>query len=163
MGSVRLPERLEDDFLDAVASGGSVIVAARATGTHRNTWYERARRDPDFRARWDAALEEARRAISDELVEKAMAATGEVVLEYEADPATGAPVLDDDFEPVVRRRLVGYDGQILKTMINKFVRSTDAAQTVSIQNNTQVNATPVAGPPLDVEAILAEYEEAEDD
>jgi len=161
MTSLRCAKSLEDKFLNAVIATGSISDAARLTGTHRNTWYQHATNYPAFRAKWDVALEEARRALSQELVDKAMAATGEIVTEYVTDPITGDIVLDDDFEPIIKKRLVGYDGQILKTMINKFVRSSDDAPSVTIQNNTQINHEApklVTGPIIDVEAILAEHE-----
>ncbi len=45
-------------FLAALARGGSVKGAARAAGVDRTSAYEARKRDPDFAARWAAALAE---------------------------------------------------------------------------------------------------------
>ena len=48
------------EFLAALARGGSVKGAAAAAGVDRTTAYEARKRDPDFAARWAAALAEGR-------------------------------------------------------------------------------------------------------
>ncbi len=50
------PDRLET-FLTALADTGAVALAAERAGLHRSTLYERRRRNKDFAARWDAALQ----------------------------------------------------------------------------------------------------------
>ena len=44
-------------FLDELAESGAVAVAAQRAGVHRSTLYDLRRRDKDFAARWDAALQ----------------------------------------------------------------------------------------------------------
>jgi transposase-like protein len=47
-------------FLEALAVGGSVQMAARAAGVDRSSAYQSRKAHPDFAARWDAALAQAR-------------------------------------------------------------------------------------------------------
>jgi hypothetical protein len=44
-------------FLDELAETGAVAVAAERAGVHRSTLYDLRRRNRDFAARWDAALQ----------------------------------------------------------------------------------------------------------
>jgi hypothetical protein len=133
----------EERFLDLVASTGNSSAAARAVGFHRNTFYKRAASDEDFRRRWDAAQGLSRRSIAEEVLDKAMVATGRVVEEPLLD-AQGNPVLDDDLEPVTVRRLIDGDARILAKMLDKFVHSEDGPPTIGVQVN---NMLPPAAPP----------------
>ena len=49
----------EPRFLDAFRNAGNVRVACQAAGVSRNTPYARARDDPEFKAAWDQAREDA--------------------------------------------------------------------------------------------------------
>ncbi|MDP1965914.1 MAG: hypothetical protein Q8K93_27370 [Reyranella sp.] len=44
-------------FLDELAESGAVAIAAERAGVHRSTLYDLRRRNKDFAARWDAALQ----------------------------------------------------------------------------------------------------------
>ena len=44
-------------FLDELAESGAVAVAAQRAGLHRSTLYDLRRRNKDFAARWDQALQ----------------------------------------------------------------------------------------------------------
>ena len=44
-------------FLDELAETGAVAAAAERAGLHRSTLYDLRRRNKDFAARWDAALQ----------------------------------------------------------------------------------------------------------
>ena len=44
-------------FLAGLAESGSVALAAQRAGLHRSTFYTLRRRNKDFAARWDAALQ----------------------------------------------------------------------------------------------------------
>ena len=44
-------------FLDELAESGAVAIAAERSGLHRSTLYDLRRRNRDFAARWDAALQ----------------------------------------------------------------------------------------------------------
>lgn len=133
----RQGDPLAERFLELVAMNGNSAAASRAVGVHRNTFYKRAASDPDFRARWDAAQLQSRRNIAEEVLEKAMVASGRIVTEVVTD-AHGAPVLDDDFEPVVVRRLVDVDSRILAKLLDKFVASEDGPPVTAVQVNNIV-------------------------
>jgi hypothetical protein len=70
-------------FLDALAKIGSVAPALAAVGKASSGAYALRRRDPDFRAAWDAAIEQARVPVHTRLVERAM--TGEWIRFVDAD------------------------------------------------------------------------------
>jgi hypothetical protein len=122
-------------FLDLVATTGNSSSAARALGTHRNTWYKRALGDEGFRLRWEAALVQSRQNIAQDILEKAVTVSGRMVEERVLD-ANGDPVLDDDLEAVTVRRLVDYDSRILAKMVDKFVASEDGppVNNILVQN-----------------------------
>lgn len=135
----------EDRFLDLVASTGNSSAAARAVGFHRNTFYKRAAADEGFRRRWDAAQSVSRRNIAEEVLDKAMVATGRLVEEPLLD-SQGNPVLDDDLEPVTVRRLIDGDARILAKMLDKFVHSEDGPPTIGVQVNNMLPPPPPAAP-----------------
>jgi hypothetical protein len=122
-------------FLELVATTGNSSSAARALGTHRNTWYKRAVGDEGFRLRWEAALMQSRQNIAQDILEKAVTVSGRMVEERVLD-ANGDPVLDDDLEAVTVRRLVDYDSRILAKMVDKFVASEDGppVNNILVQN-----------------------------
>ena len=131
-----VPLETKREFLAVLSETGNVLETCRRTGVNRATAYH-WRGDPEFGRMWEDALLIRREAIRDELVTKAMAATGHVV-EGPLVGADGEPVLDDDFEPVVVRRLVGYDGQVLRALLSKFLRSEDGAPVTAIQFNNRI-------------------------
>lgn len=161
MGGV-VPLETKREFLAVLTETGNVLETCRRTGVNRATAYH-WRGDPEFDRMWEDALVIQREAIRDELVAKAMAATGRVVEEPALDD-DGRPVLDDDFEPVVVRRLVDYDGQVLRTLLGKYVRSEDGAPStsVSVNNMVSVEAPPRLVQPEADDFLGAEFEEAFD-
>jgi hypothetical protein len=128
-------DAVAERFLELVATSGNSSSAARALGAHRNSFYERAARDEKFRLRWDAALLQSRHNIAQDILEKAVTVSGRIVEEPKRD-AEGNVELDDDFEPVMVRRLVDYDSRILAKMVDKFVASEDGppVNNILVQN-----------------------------
>jgi hypothetical protein len=131
----RAGDPVVERFLDLVSTSGNSTAAARAVGLHRNSFYERAARDEAFRLRWDAALLQSRQNIAQDILEKAVTVSGRIVYEPKMD-AEGNVELDDDFEPVMVRRLVDYDSRILAKMVDKFVASEDGppVNNILVQN-----------------------------
>ena len=135
-----LPIEIKERFLEEVAAEGNVSRACARLGLVRRTVYQ-WRENRQFAIEWDAALEQHRHSLSEELVTKAMAATGYIIEETKTD-ADGAPVLDDDFEPVRMQRLVGYDPQIFRTLLNKFVAGADPGDVTAVQVNVNNSLPP---------------------
>lgn len=156
---------VEERFLAALTEFGQVTYASNVSGMARRSLYARRQRDPDFAERWDEAVDLFEETLTQRVVHTALhMGTGRWV--PAVDPDTGEQELDDDFEPLYRFDCSHVDPRIAVKLLALRVRSVNDAPTVSIQNNTQINnvaPTPVQGPPLDVDAILAEYEEVEDD
>ena len=160
-----VPLETKREFLAILAETGNVLETCRRTGVNRATAYH-WRGDREFGRMWEEALLIQREAIRDELVAKAMAATGRVVEEPLLGD-DGGPLLDDDFEPVVVRRLVGHDPHVLRTLLNKFVRSEDGAPVTAVQVSTHVHAPLPSAPRLvqpedEPGALDVDFEEAAD-
>lgn len=151
----RAADPVVERFLDLVASTGNSTAAARAVGTHRNSWYERAQRDPVFRQRWDAAQVMSRRHIAAEVMEKAVIATGRIVEEPVLD-AQGNPVLDDDLEPVTVKKLLDYDPRILSKLLDKLVHSEDQPVTAVQINNLMPEQPAPPAPPRVARLVYAD-------
>ncbi|MEM1380754.1 MAG: hypothetical protein AAGH41_09025 [Pseudomonadota bacterium] len=131
----------KEAFLSDLALHGSVARACRATGVARSVAYHWRASDPAVAEAWDNAMVIRLDEIRDEVVEKALVATGRIVEENVFDDQ-GNPVWDaeaDDFATV--RRLVDYDPQILKSLVNKTLVSADGRNAPSVQANVQVNLT----------------------
>lgn len=116
-----VPAKAREQFLDDLMDHGNVCAACTRTGLSRSTVYK-WRADIDFANAWDLALEIHRDAIRQEVIDKAIAATGYVANTVAVDPRTGAPLLDDDFEPITYRKLLDYDPKILTALVGKMVR-----------------------------------------
>jgi hypothetical protein len=58
-------------FLDELAESGAVAIAAERAGLHRSTLYDLRRRNKDFAARWDAALQLGLERLQDHAVVRA--------------------------------------------------------------------------------------------
>jgi len=65
-------ERRRAAFLERLRESANVSAAARAAGMSRSSAYAVRRRDPDFRAGWDEALEEALDDLEAELRRRAI-------------------------------------------------------------------------------------------
>jgi hypothetical protein len=74
----RTPER-EERLLQVLATGASVYKAALAAGIGRTTAYEWRENDPDFRARWDEAVENGIDLMEDEALRRAVNGTDKPV------------------------------------------------------------------------------------
>lgn len=157
----KLRDVTTERFLEIVSMTGNSSAAATALGMHRNTFYKRARSDPEFRARWDEAQLQSRRYIAEEVLDKAMISTGRVIEEPVLDEF-GDPVLDEDFEPVVIRRLVDGDPRILSKLLDKFVASEDQAVT-AIQVNNLMDASDGTAPISSTPVLVFDDDESEDD
>lgn len=149
-----VPLAVKTDFLAALQECGNASEACRRVGVNRSTAYS-WRGDAAFEAVWEDALRIRRESIRDELIEKALAATGRVVDVPVLDDE-GRPVLDDDFEPVTSKRLVDYDGNVLRALLGKFVRSEDGAPVTAVQVN---NSHHVHEPPERPRLVLNDDDE----
>lgn len=68
--AVRTPE-IEDRFLEVLATGASVYKAALEVGIGRRTAYEWREADPEFKARWDEAVDCGVDLMEDEALRRA--------------------------------------------------------------------------------------------
>lgn len=84
-------------FIEALASGATVSAAAKAAGVDRALVYRERKADSDFRANWDAAIEEGTDLLLGEARRRAVEGT-EKPVHYK-----GGPVLNDDGAPLVVR------------------------------------------------------------
>lgn len=150
-------EAAAEKFLEIVSTTGSSSAAARAVGVHRNTFYKRAGLDPDFRARWDAAQLQSRRHAAEEVMEKAMVATGRIV-EEPMIGRDGLPILDDDLEFVMIRRLVDADSRILAKMVDKLLASEDGPPIVPVQVVNNMPGSDRPGRPRLVFPVVSELD-----
>lgn len=64
--------RAQTVFLDALRAGWSVSHAAAHAGRNRRKFYELAKRDPDFKRRWQEALDEGTDVLEDLLTKTAL-------------------------------------------------------------------------------------------
>jgi hypothetical protein len=67
-------------FLDGLRACGSIRQACRQTGVTRSTVYEWRNGDPQFRARWDEALEQGLDALEDEGMRRAFAGSDRLLM-----------------------------------------------------------------------------------
>lgn len=148
-------------FLERLAQGQSANRACAELGLNRSSLYHIRSTDPEFARAWEACYRMAFEEVRDQVVEKALVATGRIV-DVPLVDAAGDPVLDDDFEPVTVRTLVDYDPRVLVKLLDKTLASADGpGQTnVVVSNTTNVNALPPA-PRIVRTAAPAEILEAE--
>lgn len=69
----------DEKFFEALRGGASVAAAAAAAGYKRRTLYEWREADDEFRAEWEASLEEGTDALEDEALRRALHGTDEPV------------------------------------------------------------------------------------
>lgn len=133
-----------DEFLLYLRQFGHITYAANMTGLTRRTFYDRRAKHPDFAEAWDEALAAFEEELTMRVVQTAMEmGTGKWVQCF--DPETGAPELDDDFEPVYRFETASVDPRVLNKLLSLRMSSADGpAQTnVQVNNSTTVqNALP---------------------
>lgn len=60
------------DFLSRLRAGRTVSEAAKATGTHRRTFYDWRDQDPEFRAAWEDAITESVEVLEAEVRSRAL-------------------------------------------------------------------------------------------
>ncbi|RMF70364.1 MAG: terminase [Alphaproteobacteria bacterium] len=72
MHQSRWTEPQRKRFLDVLRKSANVSAAARAVGMSRSSAYQLRRQDPEFRAAWDEALEEALDLLEAELWRRAL-------------------------------------------------------------------------------------------
>lgn len=158
-----IPGDVEDRFLAALEEFGQVTYAANVCGMARRSLYDRRRRDPDFAARWDDAVETFEDTLTRRVIHTALhMGTGRWV--PAVDPDTGEPELDDDFEPLFRFDCSNVDPRIAVKLIALRMRDLNArtAPLVAVQNNVVAPTAEVEmGAPIDLDALRAELE-AED-
>lgn len=133
-----------DEFLLYLRQFGHITYAANMTGLTRRTFYDRRAKHPDFAEAWDEALAAFEEELTMRVVQTALEmGTGKWVQCF--DPETGAPELDDDFEPVYRFETASVDPRVLNKLLSLRMSSADGpAQTnVQVNNSTTVqNALP---------------------
>jgi hypothetical protein len=139
-----LPLDTKREFLDRVAMEGNVSRVCRELGLNRSTVYE-WRGDQDFAVRWDAALEMSAEGLREQVLETARhLGLGRYV---PALDDRGRPVLDDNFEPVMRLDVSHVDVRVLSKLIDKTLSSADSAPATAVQVNVGETA-PTARPRL---------------
>lgn len=162
---VVIPADVEDRFLAALEDFGQVTYAANVCGMARRSMYDRRRRDPDFAARWDDAVEAFEDTLTRRVIHTALhMGTGRWV--PAVDPDTGEPELDDDFEPLFRFDCSNVDPRIAVKLMALRMRDLNArtAPLVAVQNNISTPTAEVEmGAPIDLDALQAELVEREGD
>lgn len=68
----KTPRRVLDKFLKALSKGSTVTMAARHAGIGRHTAYSHYHGNPEFRARWDDAIEQGTDLIEDVALQRAV-------------------------------------------------------------------------------------------
>ncbi len=153
-----LPATVKDRFIDLLAETGNVSNAARRLGINRMTAYD-WRTDPDYAQKWEVALDIARQGLNERVAETACAmGVGEWVPSI--DPETNQPLLDDDFEPVMRFRTSHVDARVLMKLMDKTMQN----EVHRIDQRTAV-AGPGGGPiqnDIQVTFVLPEGHKPED-
>ncbi len=144
-----LPARYRDDFLDLLMETGNVSRSAAALGVNRLTAYRWRDGDPGFAQAWDLALEAARQGLRERVVETATA-LGLGRWAPVLDPATGAPELDDDFEPVTRFETAHVDARVLMKWMDKALSDSPTRVDATVRG-----ALPVLRERLDLDGCTA--------
>lgn len=134
----RVPLEKKHRFLEELTRTGNITSACERARVNRSTAYH-WRSDHEMQAAWDLALQVRKDVIREELVEKALVATGHIVDEY-LRSEDGEMILDDNFEPIVRRRLIDYDARIFTKLLDKVLPSADGKTQANVQINNTVNA-----------------------
>jgi len=148
MGAPPIPVSAKQAFLERLAAGHRVKEACQQLGLNRASIYHARHADAEFGRAWADCRNMAMDAIRDDILMKVVAASGTVVRMPLRHPDTGEPVLDQDFEPIMVDRLVGYDRELVKALFNKVVPSADAPAQTNVQVNTAVHAAPQPMPRL---------------
>lgn len=157
-----IPADVDERFLAALAEFGQVTYAANVCGMARRSLYERRRRDTDFAAQWDDAIEAFEETLTQRVIATALhMGTGRWVAAV--DQETGEPELDDDFEPLMKFDCSNVDPRIAVKLMSLRMRDLNArtAPLVAVQNNNYAAGAEVQrGEPLDLEALKAEMDNA---
>ena len=157
-----IPTDVEDRFLGALAEFGQVTYAANVSGMARRSLYDRRRRDTEFAAAWDDAVETFEETLTQRVIATALhMGTGRWI--PAVDPETGELELDDDFEPLMRFDCSNVDPRIAVKLMSLRMRDLNARTSplVAVQNNTYAAPTEVQpGTPLDLDALKAEMDSA---
>ena len=146
-----LPARCRDDFLDLLMETGNVSRSAAALGVNRLTAYRWRGDDPGFAQAWDLALEAARQGLRERVVETATA-LGLGRWAPVLDPATGAPELDDDFEPVTRFETAHVDARVLMKWMDKALSDSPTRVDASVRGALSIRVRRV----LDLDGVPTE-------
>lgn len=115
-----LPATVRDEFIGLLMDTGNVSASARTLGINRMTAYG-WRAEPEFARRWDVALDVARQGLRERVVETAEH-LGVGRWAPALDPDTGEPLLDDDFEPLMRFETGHIDARVLMKLMDKTMR-----------------------------------------
>lgn len=116
-----LPAHYKEELIGLLMETGNVSAACRALGLQRMTVYSWRHSDPDLARRWDLALEVARQGLRERVIETAEAmGVGRWVPALH--PLTGEPVLDDEFEPLMRFETSNVDARVLMKLMDKTMR-----------------------------------------
>ncbi len=130
------------EFLHYLRQMGQVSYAASMTGMTRRTFYNRRNKDPEFAEAWDDAVAAFEEELTSRVVQTALEmGTGKWVQCFDSE--TGAPELDDDFEPVYRFETTNVDPRVLNKLLSLRMSSADGPAQTNIQMN---NSTTVNGP-----------------
>ena len=145
-----LPARYRDEFIERLMETGNVSRSAAALGVNRLTAYRWRDDDRGFARAWDLALEVARQGLRERVVETATA-LGLGRWAPVLDPATGAPELDEDFEPVTRFETEHVDARVLMKWMDKALSDSPTRVDATVRG-----ALPVLCERLDHEGLSGE-------
>lgn len=95
--TVRFTDKRKQLFLDHFAATADVYASAEAAGVHWSTVYRHRERDPEFAARWEAALRQAYAALEAEAVRQRL----EAQRQLRASPAW-SPEAGLEFERILK-------------------------------------------------------------
>ena len=171
-----IPLETKQAFLERLASGLSAPQAADAVGLNVMTAYAWRRNDPEIAEIWADVTSVRRDSIRVVLERKILGALRDFGEEFLRDPATGEPVLDDNFERIPLARVV--NDKHLGELAMKFYaaltegdRRPNTAVQVNVGGEAAAYQPAVAVRILNADgseyrpagAVDAEFEEAEDE
>ncbi len=113
-----LPIEVREKFINFLLETGNVSAAAKLLGINRMTAYG-WRSDPAFAQKWDFALAAAREELKDRVLETACAMGLAERVPLKDD--FGAPLLDENFEPLFVHDTSHVDVRVLIKLLDKTV------------------------------------------
>lgn len=110
---LKFTPKLQDAFLCVLESTASPKKAAETIGVPRVTVFDRKAKDPEFRKRWEAAMEIALDAMMDEGYRRAVLGVDEPVI-YQGQLATYKDKVSGEDSPLTVKR---YSDRLLEVLL----------------------------------------------